>query len=83
VLVAGLAYTFRDRLAEIGSRDGAAPGAPAASDGEQPSGTTPPSAANRWDDGMGGEITRLDQDVEDFDAEVGQLWGEFKQENQR
>jgi hypothetical protein len=74
VLVAGLAYILRDRLGEIGSRAGPAAGAIAASDRQSKTGTTSPSATERWDDGVAGQIEDMQREIERLDAASRELW---------
>jgi serine/threonine protein kinase len=74
VIVAGLACILRDRLGEVGSRGGPAPGTIGASDGQSEAGATSPSATERWDDGVAGQIEDMQREIENLDAASGELW---------
>jgi serine/threonine-protein kinase len=74
LVVAAIGYALHDRSGERGPGDGRTPNETASSSGHAESGVPSPSAANHWDDGVSGEISELQKEIESFDASSAELW---------
>jgi serine/threonine-protein kinase len=77
LVIMAIGYAWRNQPGKnANQRGGDVAGSAALANGDD-RGDRAPSGVNRWNDGVTGEINRLQQDIEDFNADASQLWGSF------
>jgi serine/threonine-protein kinase len=74
LVIVAIGYSLRDQSGNSANRQGGAAGAAGSTPGTGDRGDPSFSAANRWDDGVAGQIDDIQREIERLDAASGEHW---------